>query len=109
MLIDTKVFHAMAAKHPEWRYRLYPREVEQEGGKRDYAYDFFQTGIDPKTKHYLSEDFFFVEQARHLGFETYFVPDAITKHIGSFEYVNNLSFLAASGVGVSGRNIKFEV
>jgi len=106
MLINVQVFHAIANVHPDWKFRLYPREIEQEGG-RDFGYDFFQTAIGPDG-HYLSEDFFFVESARRLGFETYLLPQAITSHIGKFEYKTDLRLLAASGVGVSGRNITFD-
>ena len=106
MLINVEVFHAIAARHPDWKFKLYPREIVQEDARRDYGYDFFQTAIDPTTRNYLSEDFFFVEEARRLGFETYLLPQAITKNVESFEYTMNLGFLAASGIGV--RNIKID-
>src|SRR5262249_51221935 len=92
---------------PEWKYTLYPSELERVrangGGNRDFAFDFFQVGVDRTTRRYLSEDFFFVEEARRLGFETYLVPNAVTGHIGRFEYVQNLPLLAATGLNV--RNI----
>jgi hypothetical protein len=106
MLIDVKVLHAMATRRPEWKYQLYPSELEKvraNGGNRDYAYDLFHVGVDPKSKRYLSEDFFFVEEARRLGFETYLVPNAVTGHIGSFEFIQNLPLLATTGLNV--RNI----
>jgi len=55
MLIDTTVFHTMVAKHPDWKYRLYPSEIKQvlgDGGNRDYAFDFFQCGIESQTRLY---------------------------------------------------------
>jgi len=85
---------------------LYPSEIKQvlaDGGNRDYAFDFFQCKIDPETRFYLSEDFFFVEEARRLGFESYLVPNAVTGHVGRFEFVQNLPLLAASGLNF--RNI----
>jgi hypothetical protein len=106
MLIDSSVFHGMVDKHPEWKYELYGHQTEQvaaNGGNRDYAFDFFQVGIDPDTKLYFSEDFFFVTEARKLGFETYVLADAVTGHIGRFEFIQNLPLLSASGI--RGRNI----
>jgi hypothetical protein len=105
MLIQTKVLDAMAEKHPEWRFRLFAKEKEQQGGTRDYAYDFFQVGVDPNSGFYLSEDFFFIGAARALGFETYLLPHAVTGHVGSYEFTQDLGLLAASGVGI--RNMKF--
>jgi hypothetical protein len=106
MLIDTTVFHGMADQRPGWKFQLYghqTKDVSANGGNRDFGYDFFQVGIDPDTRLYFPEDFFFVTQARKLGFETYLLADAITGHLGRFEFIQNLSLLSASGICV--RNI----
>jgi len=103
MLIKTEVLDAMVARHPEWKYRLYPSEIEEvqaNGGNRDYAYDFFRPQIDAETRYYLSEDFAFCEEARRLGFEVYVLPGAATGHVGTYEYKLNLPLLAAAGLNV---------
>jgi len=105
MLVNTDVLRAMVAQHPEWKYRMFAAQIEvvqSDGGNRDYAYDFFQFRIDPETKFYLTEDFFFVEEARKLGFESYLLPSAATGHIGSFEYRMNLPLVAKTGLNVRG-------
>jgi hypothetical protein len=60
-------------------------------------YDFFQFGVDPVTRHYRSEDFFFVDAGRAVGFETYVMPQARTVHTGSHNFVCNMTALASLG------------
>jgi hypothetical protein len=111
MLINTDVFKALAEAHPERKYQLYEAEIEQNPG-RSFAYDFFRVGpgfsasIDPQTKYYLSEDYWFEEDARKLGFQSYLLPSAVTGHIGSFQYMMNAPVMAASGLA-SARNLRF--
>ena len=104
MLIDTKVPHTVFATWPDRKYRLYPSEIGNvspyEGETRDFGCEFFRTGISPKTGFYLSEDFMFIDDARSLGFDTYVLADAITSHIGRFEYKQNLGLLASLGLNV---------
>jgi len=44
-------------------------------------------------------------KSRRLGLRTYLLPHAITGHVGSFQWIQNLPSLAADGLGV--RNMKF--
>ena len=53
-------------------------------------WDFFPVGIwtDPKTGHrrYLSEDWFFCQRARELGYDIYVATNVVLKHVGDFIY-----------------------
>lgn len=101
MLIDTAVLHAFVAKWPERKYRLCPMDVGQvsvNNDTRNFGFAFFREGVHPESGYYLSEDFAFVEDAKHLGFSTYVLASAVTGHIGKFEYEQNLALLKASGI-----------
>lgn len=100
MLIKTEVFERLAEAHPEWKYTPGPPEARYRAShspsdNHSEAFDFFQIGVDPKTRIYLSEDYFFVQAARELGFETILLPWAQTGHSGTFEFRMNISAIAA--------------
>jgi hypothetical protein len=54
---------ALADAHPEWKFRLKPMRGF-DIPKREFSFDFFQMGVDPKTLNYRPEDFFFCNVAR---------------------------------------------
>ena len=100
MLVKTSVFEKMAEANPSWEYRPGPPENRFYRSSyvpryKDKAVDFFKIGIDPETRIYLSEDYFFVKEAYKLGFETFLIPWAKTIHSGSFEYVMDLPAIAS--------------
>jgi hypothetical protein len=84
MLIKISVLKAMAETHSEWKYKPGPPEQKYRTSHshiwNDEAFDFFQIGVDPETRYYLSEDYFFVIEARKLGLETFVLPWAKTVH-----------------------------
>lgn len=65
---------------------------------RDYAYDFFQIGINKESRHYDSEDFRFCLDAREMGFETWLLPWAVTTHTGPMEYVMDIQAQGQYGI-----------
>jgi hypothetical protein len=98
MLIKAEVIRALAEAHPEWRFKIHPSYFYgNQVPEREFQYDFFQFGVDPVRGQYRSEDFFFVDHARALGFETYVLPQARTVHVGSHDYVLNMAALASLG------------
>jgi hypothetical protein len=97
MLIQTAALRAMADKLPERKYKMCAGEIEASGTNRTEAYDFFKVGIYPGTSNYLSEDYYFEEDARRLGFETFLIPSAQTLHIGSYEFTMNVPAVASLG------------
>jgi hypothetical protein len=97
MLIQTSALIKMAEAHPEWKYKMCAAEIADRGTKETEAVDFFRIGIYPGTSEYLSEDYFFIEDARKCGFETYLVPWAITNHTGSYEYMMCFPAIAQLG------------
>lgn len=58
--------------------------------------NFFQCGVDLKTRQYLSEDYMFSDIAREAGVETWLVPNIDLSHIGVYKYsgsLRSISFL----------------
>jgi hypothetical protein len=88
MLIKAEVFQALVLKHPEWRYKI-PSQNYFGTPNRDYQFNFFQFDVDPDTRCYRSEDYFFRAARKRGDYETYLCP-LRAEHIGSFNYVYNL-------------------
>jgi len=97
MLIQTAVLRTMAEKMPERRYKMCAGEIEASDTKRTEAFDFFKVGIYPGTLNYLPEDYYFEEDAKRLGFETFLIPWAQTLHVGSHEFTMNVQAVAMAG------------
>lgn len=101
MLIQTAVFAKLAQEHPERKYKMCAAEIAERGTNLTEAFDFFPIGVYPETAEYLSEDYYFIEDARKSGFETYILPWAVTDHIGSYEYKANLPAIANLNTGAA--------
>jgi hypothetical protein len=95
MLIKSEVLKALAKAYSNRRYKSRLNETYGNPLTRDFAHEFFRAEICPKTNIYLSEDFWFCDQARRLGFETFVLPLARTTHAGSYDFVLNLPALAS--------------
>jgi hypothetical protein len=91
MLVQADVFRALAAAHPEWRYK------QDTLPGREFSFDFFQMGINPETLRYRSEDYFFCDHALELGFQTFVLSSARTAHTGSYPYLLNLRAITSLG------------
>ena len=88
MFIHRRVFEKMMKVHPEWEYDE-GMPLETWNGERGKCWAFFQDPIVEWTdgsRYHQSEDYFFCEQARELGFEVTVHPDIKLKHWGSHAY-----------------------
>jgi hypothetical protein len=61
-------------------------------------YDFFRADIDPETKHYLSEDYYFSRLWKSMGGKVWMAPWVNLVHWGIYSYRGSLSAVAESGV-----------
>jgi hypothetical protein len=101
ILIASTVLDAFVTKWPERKYRLHDMDIGNvtlDGNKRDFGFAFFREGIHPKSRLYMSEDFQFLEDAKLLGFSAHVLSNAVTGHIGKFEYVQSLGLLKSTGI-----------
>ncbi len=90
MLISVEVFKAFVASHPDRKYKVDPKY----GTKSHWNYDFFRTEI--LEDDLLSEDYAFCEESARLGFGTFLLPMAVTRHTGSYDYVMDMSAVASA-------------
>jgi hypothetical protein len=92
----TEVLRALAEAHPDWKYLVRSMYFfGQPNPDREFQYDFFQCGIDPETKNYVSEDWFFCDAARKQGFGVFAFGKERTVHTGTYDFVLNLPAIAS--------------
>src|SRR6266849_821895 len=101
MLISVEVFRAFVAAHPDRKYR-YQSVFHCNSPHPDWNYDFFRTEI--LEDNFLSEDYAFCEESARLGFSTFLLPLAITKHTGSFDYVMDMAAVGSLRAAI-GRDV----
>lgn len=97
MMIRRNVFEKLLAKNPDILYT--PDHVQSDqfdGSKQIGAY--FDCKIDPDTKRYLSEDYYFTKTVREAGMKVWLLPWIGLKHTGTYTFGGSLAALAALGV-----------
>lgn len=93
MLIRRSVLEQYKANRPNDYYYHLP-ENSKEPQK---IYVFFECGIDPKSKQYLSEDYMFCERIREMGMKVWICPWVILNHEGSYKFKGGLKNLQKIG------------
>jgi hypothetical protein len=87
MMIRRDVFGAFRSMWPEHDYL---NDDDEQAGT---YHDWFKIGVfrgkdDDKTKpgRYLSEDYYFCQEAAQLGYKTYLDRNILTQHVGKMTY-----------------------
>jgi hypothetical protein len=62
---------------------------------------YFQAEVDPASKRYLSEDYWFCQKAQEAGLKTWFCPWMKMQHVGSYIFGGSLADLASIGVAAT--------
>lgn len=99
MLIPRATFTMYKEKFPEYSYTPdHPRDADFSGDRDIMMY--FQSAIDPKSKRYLSEDYWFCQKVREAGGRIWFCPwmSERLEHTGTHVYQGSLQAIAAAGV-----------
>ena len=93
MMIDRNVFTKYREAYPEMEYK--PDHVGQAnfGGERN-IFAYFHCDIDPESKRYLSEDYWFTQKCRTLGVKTWLCPWMRTEHIGTYHFKGDMVAIA---------------
>lgn len=108
MLIPREVFEKYEKAYPEYKYRPdHMRTANFDGSREIMAY--FDCGIDPDTKRYLSEDYFFCWNARKAGMKIHMCPWMELQHIGNYIFKGSMAAIAsieASPTATAGSNSK---
>lgn len=62
---------------------------------------YFQAEVDPKTKRYLSEDYWFCQKSQEIGLKTWICPWMGLQHVGTYIFGGSLADLASVGVSAT--------
>lgn len=100
MMIRKKTLTTFAEKFPQYNYKPDHVRTAQFDGTREIM-QFFQAEIDPKSKRYLSEDYWFCQKIQELGMQTWFCPWMSLQHVGTYIFGGSLADLAAVGASAT--------
>ena len=100
MMIKRRTLEKFAEKFPQYMYKPDHVRTEHFDGTREIM-QFFQAEIDPKSKRYLSEDYWFCQKIQELDMKTWFCPWMRLQHVGSYIFGGSLADLAAVGASAT--------
>lgn len=96
MMIKKKTMEKFAEHYKEYSYKPDHVRTEDFDGTREII-QYFQAEIDPKSKRYLSEDYWFCQKVQAIGLKTWLCPWMKLQHTGSFIFGGSLVDLAQLG------------
>ncbi len=100
MMIKRATFEKFAAAYPQYNYRPdHVRDANFDGSREIMQY--FQAEIDPESKRYLSEDYWFCQKARAIGLKTWLCPWMQLKHAGSYIFAGSLGDISSIGAAAT--------
>lgn len=94
MLIPRNVFARYADAYPELSYKPDHVRTENFDGSRE-IHAYFDCAIEPETRRYLSEDYFFCWNARKVGIKVHMCPWMELQHVGTHVYRGSMAALAS--------------
>jgi glycosyltransferase involved in cell wall biosynthesis len=94
MLIKRSTLEKFQEANPQYMYRPDHVRTEQFDGSREIC-QFFQAEIDPVTKRYLSEDYWFSQKIQEIGMKIWLCPWMKTTHMGTMVFGGSLADLAS--------------
>ena len=102
MMIKRQVFEDFKEAFPQFKYKPDHNRSEHFTGDR-YIHAYFDTVIDSKeylgdisgeSDRYLSEDYFFCQFVRKIGYKIYLCPWMRLAHTGSYVFNGSMASLA---------------
>jgi len=100
MIIQRSALEKFAAAYPQYSYLPDHVRTEHFDGTREIL-QYFQAEIDPKSKRYLSEDYWFCQKMWDIGVKTWLCPWMKLQHTGSYVFGGSLIDLAQIGAGAT--------
>jgi hypothetical protein len=100
MMIRRKTFEKYQEAYPELMYKPDHARTEHFDGSREIC-AFFDCVIDPDTKRYLSEDYYFCYQAQKIGMKAWLCPWMSMKHHGAYPFGGSLAALGSIGASMT--------
>ncbi len=100
MMVRKETFKKFNEKFPQYSYRPDHIRTEHFDGTREIM-QYFQAEIDPQSKRYLSEDYWFCQKIQEAGLRTWFCPWMKLQHVGTYIFGGSLADLAAVGASAT--------
>jgi hypothetical protein len=100
MMIKKSALVKFQEGYPQYMYKPDHVRTEDFDGTREIM-QFFQAEIDPKSKRYLSEDYWFCQKAQEIGLKTWLCPWMKMFHVGSYIFGGSLPDLAQLGASAT--------
>jgi hypothetical protein len=100
MMIQKRALLKFADHYKEFSYKPdHVRSADFDGSREIIT--FFDCIIDPETKRYLSEDYFFCQMARKIGIKVWLAPWITLTHAGTTIYGGSLLHLLSIGASAT--------
>lgn len=100
MMISKQALIKFRDKYPQYHYKPDHVRTEHFDGSREIMM-YFQAEVDPKSKRYLSEDYWFCQKAQEADIRTWFCPWMKMQHVGSYIFGGSLADLAQIGASAT--------
>jgi len=94
MLIPRDAFERYEKAYPELKYKPDHVRTENFDGSRDIT-AYFDCVIEPESRRYLSEDYFFCWNARKAGIKVHMCPWMELQHVGSYIFRGSMAALSS--------------
>jgi len=96
MMTRRSAFEKFEKAFPQYSYKPDHVRTEQFDGSREIM-QYFQAEIDPASKRYLSEDYWFCQKMIEIGGKIWYCPWMKLQHVGSYIFGGSLVDLASIG------------
>ena len=100
MMIQRAALEKFQEAYPQYMYKPDHVRTEHFDGSREILMAF-QAEVDPASKRYLSEDYWFCQKAWDIGVKTWLCPWMKLQHMGSYMFGGSLIDLAQIGAGAT--------
>ncbi len=100
MMIRRRTFEAFKEAYPQYSYKPDHVRSNQFDGTREIM-QYFQAEIDPESKRYLSEDYWFCQLVRKIGMKVWLCPWLKLSHFGTMNFTGSLVLMAQTGVALT--------
>jgi len=100
MMIEKNAMKKFQDTYPQYMYKPDHVRTEHFDGSREIMM-FFQAEVDPVSKRYLSEDYWFCQKAQQADIRTWFCPWMKLQHVGSYIFGGSLADLASIGASAT--------
>ena len=100
MIIRRDSLEKFAKAYPQYYYKPDHVRTEHFDGSREILMAF-QAEVDPVSKRYLSEDYWFCQKAQEVGLKVWLCPWMKLQHTGSYVFGGSLMDFATIGAGAT--------